>query len=317
MSKVVLVGDGAVGSTFAFSLLQHGGVDELVIVDLRADHAHGDAIDLEDVTPMMGAAHVYAGDYEDASDANIVVITAGVPRKAGESRLDLVSKNTNILKSIIDPIVASGFAGCFVVSANPVDILTTLTQRLSGFPKERVIGTGTSLDSARLQVALGQALGISTSGIDAYVLGEHGDSSFGAYDEATINGRPLKDYPGVDDELLAKLTTIVHDKGGKIISHKGATFYGVATSLTKICQAILGDQEIVLPVSAPLEGEYGIDGLYLGAPAVLAAGGIKTVLEMNLSASEQRQMQASATAMQVILSQVEEDISYEVKSSAL
>ena len=214
-------------------------------------------------------------------------------------------------------MVASGFAGCFVVSANPVDILTTLTQRLSGFPKERVIGTGTSLDSARLQVALGQTLGISTSGIDAYVLGEHGDSSFGAYDEATINGQPLKDYPGVDDELLAKLTAIVHDKGGEIISHKGATFYGVATSLTKICQAILGDQEIVLPGSTPLEGEYGVDGHYQGTPAILAAGGIQSVIEMKLSDSELQQMQASAAAMQVILSQAEEDISDEVKSSAL
>lgn len=305
MHKVLLVGDGAVGSSFAFSLLQHGGVDDLVIVDIRADHAHGDAIDLEDVTPMMAPAQVHAGTYQDAADADIVVITAGVPRKANESRLDLVNKNIAILKSIIDPVIESGFSGCFVVSANPVDILTTLTQRLSGFPKRQVIGTGTSLDSARLQVALAQALDISTSGIDAYILGEHGDSSFGAFDEATIQGKPLKTYPGISPALLTKITDQVHGKGSKIISHKGATYYGVATSLMKICRAILLDQAIALPISAPLEGQYGIHDLYLGTPAVIAAGGIQTVLEAQLSEDEYRRMQASAKVIAKILMAVE------------
>lgn len=298
--KVLLVGDGAVGSTFAFSLLQNCPVDELVLVDVRMSHAEGDAIDLEDVTPMMSPANVHPGSYEDAADADIVVITAGSPRKVGESRLDLVNKNTKILESIIQPIVKSGFSGCFVVSANPVDILTALTQRLSGFPKCRVIGTGTSLDSARLQVALAKEFRVSTNGVNAYVLGEHGDSSFVAYDEATINGHPIRSLQ-VSDQRLAEIEMDVKQKGGSIISKKGATFYGVATSLMKICRAILTNDTIVLPVSAPLDGEYGLHDIYLGTPAAIGASGIKSVIEVPLSEAELGKMKRSAAAMQDVL----------------
>ncbi|WP_056946304.1 L-lactate dehydrogenase [Secundilactobacillus odoratitofui] len=305
MSKIVLVGDGAVGSAFAYSVLQHGIVDELVLVDLRKTYTMGDAADLEDVTPMLYPARVYAGNYQDAADADIVVITAGIPRQVNESRLDLVNKNRQILASIVQPIVESGFSGCFVVSANPVDLLTALTQHLSGFPKQKVIGTGTALDSARLQVALSRALNISTRGIDAYVLGEHGDSSFGAFDEATINGQPLRSYPGVTPELLTTMMHQVQGKGGQIITNKGATYYGVATSLTKICQAILLDQAIALPVSAPLDGQYGLHGLYLGTPAIIARGGIRAVLEAQLSETEHQQMLASAATINSLLMAVE------------
>lgn len=181
-------------------------------MDIAKDHAVGDALDLEDLTPMMMPAQIKTGDYADASDADIVVITAGVPRKPGETRLDLVNKNTKILESIVTPVVNSGFSGCFVVSANPVDILTSLTQHISGFPKNRVIGTGTSLDSARLQVALGKALDVSTSDIDAYVLGEHGDSSFAAYNEATVSGRPLLSLSNATDEILSEIEEDVKKK---------------------------------------------------------------------------------------------------------
>ena len=169
--KVLLVGDGAVGSNFANDLLQATHVDELVICDLSKDRAAGDSLDLEDIIYFTGNTYIHAGEYSDASDADVVVITAGIPRKPGESRLDLVKKNAAILKSIVDPVVASGFKGIFVVSANPVDILTTLTQKLSGFPKNRVIGTGTSLDSARLRVEIAKRLKTPIEAVNAWVLG--------------------------------------------------------------------------------------------------------------------------------------------------
>lgn len=298
--KVLLVGDGAVGSSFAFSLLQNCGIDELVIVDIQKDHAEGDSLDLEDVTPMMLPAQVRTGEYADASDADIVVLTAGVPRKPGETRLDLVNKNTKILESIVTPIVNSGFSGCFVVSANPVDILTTLTQHISGFPKNRVIGTGTSLDSARLQVALAKELDVSTSDVDAYVLGEHGDSSFAAYNEATVSGRPLLSL-GISTDRLAEIETDVKKKGGQIIGRKGATFYGVAVSLMKICRAILMDENLVMPISAPLDGQYGLKDVYLGTPAVINASGIRQVIEVSLTDAESVKMVNSAKKLNEIL----------------
>lgn len=294
--KVLLIGDGAVGSTFAYSLLQNCPIDELVLVDVRTAHAEGDASDLEDVTSMMAPAIVHAGSYADAADADIVVITAGSPRKAGESRLDLVNKNTQILKSIISPVVESGFEGCFVVSANPVDILTALTQRLSGFPKQRVIGTGTSLDTARLRVALAKEFRVSTDDVNAYVLGEHGDSSFVAYDEASIKGQLIKSYD-VNEQRLMDIEIEIRKKGANIIAQKGATFYGVATSLMKICHAILTNEAIVLPVSAPLDGEYGLDKIYLGTPAVIDGLGIHSVIEVPLSEDEHLKMERSAATL--------------------
>lgn len=190
--KVMLVGDGSVGSSFAFSLLQSTHeIDELVIVDRTLSKATGDSLDLADITPLTSPVKIYAGNYDDAHDADVVVITAGIARKTGESRLDLVNKNASILESIIKPIVASGFTGVFVISSNPVDILTTLAQRISNFPKERIIGTGTSLDSMRLRVLLSKKLHLSVNVIDALMLGEHGDTSFAAFNEITIAGKPL------------------------------------------------------------------------------------------------------------------------------
>lgn len=299
--KVLLVGDGAVGSSFAFSLLQNCGIDELVIVDIQKEHAEGDSLDLEDLTPMMMPARIRTGEYSDATDADIVVLTAGVPRKPGETRLDLVNKNTKILESIVTPVVESGFNGVFVVSANPVDILTALTQHISGFPKNRVIGTGTSLDSARLQVALGKELDVSTSDVDAYVLGEHGDSSFAAYNEATVNGQPLLSLPNIDRDRLAQIEEDVKKKGGAIISRKGATFYGVAVSLMKICRAILLDENLVMPISAPVSGQYGLEDGYIGTPAVINGGGIRQVIEVSLTDEETEKMQESARKMNEVL----------------
>lgn len=303
--KVVLVGDGAVGSAFAFSLLQSNReVDELVIVTRQHDKAVGDALDLADITPLTGPTDVFAGNYEDAHDTDVVVITAGVPRKPGESRLDLIHKNVKILKEIIKPIIASGFNGVFVISSNPVDLLTTLTQQISGFPKERVIGTGTSLDTMRLRLILSQRLNISVNAVDAQVLGEHGDSSFVTFDEAMINGQPLNKIIQLTPEEKDEIEEQVRRAGAKIIQHKGATFYGVAKCLSSIVCAIIENQNTVIPVSAPLTGQYGINDLYLGSPAIINRQGIGQVIEYQLSLTELAKMHTSAEQLSAVLKEI-------------
>ena len=282
--KVFLVGDGRVGSTFANDLLQNVKIDELVICDVVKKITEGDALDLEDLAPFVGQCTVKSGDYSDAKDADIAVITAGAARKPGMTRLDLVNTNVKILESIVKPIVDSGFNGIFVVSANPVDILTTLT-----------------LDTARLRVALSHKTGVNVDHIDAYVLGEHGDTSFENFDEAIIDHKPLRSYKELDEQTIAELETDVRKKGGKIIANKGATFYGVAMCLTQICKAILENTARVMPLSAPMTGEYGIHDLYLGSPAVVTANGINDVIELHLSEDEKKKMTYSATKMKEVV----------------
>ncbi|MDF7672537.1 L-lactate dehydrogenase [Lactobacillus sp. ESL0701] len=306
--KVLLVGDGAVGSTFANDLLQHTKVNELIIADVVKKRPIGDSMDLEDIIPFAGECNIHPGEYSDAKDADVVVITAGVPRKPGESRLDLVNKNVNILKSIVQPVVDSGFNGVFVVSANPVDILTTLTQKLSGFPKNKVIGTGTSLDSARLQVELAKKLNVPVSNINSMVLGEHGDTSFENFDESVVAGKALRDYDEINDDVLATIESDVRQKGGNIIENKGATFYGIAVMLAQIVGAILDNHAIVLPLSAPINGEYGIKhDLYLGTPTAIDGTGISHVIEAKLSDEEKAKMLNSADKMQEVLAGVNLD----------
>ncbi|WP_103751686.1 L-lactate dehydrogenase [Lactobacillus panisapium] len=306
--KVLLVGDGAVGSTFANDLLQHTNVDELVITDVVKKRPIGDSMDLEDIIPFAGECNIHAGEYSDAKDADVVVITAGVPRKPGETRLDLVNKNVKILKSIIQPVVDSGFDGVFVVSANPVDILTTLTQKLSGFPKNKVIGTGTSLDSARLQVELARKLNVPVAEVNSMVLGEHGDTSFENFDESVVAKKALKDYDAITADVLNDIEADIRQKGGKIIENKGATFYGIAMMLTQIVSAVLDNRAIVLPLSAPINGEYGIKhDLYLGTPTAIDGTGISHVIEAKLSDSEIKKMLNSADKMQEVLARISLD----------
>ncbi|WP_143462849.1 L-lactate dehydrogenase [Levilactobacillus enshiensis] len=303
--KVVLVGDGAVGSSYALLMLQQPVMDELVIVDIAEKHCVGDSLDLEDTQLWSTPKTVRPGTYADARDADLVVITAGVPRQPGETRLDLVNKNLKILRSIVTPIVASGFAGIFLVAANPVDILTAATQRLSGFPPARVIGTGTSLDTARFKVALAKRLQVAPQQLEVNVIGEHGDTEFAALCAGRLGGRPLLEIAqqrGITNQELMDIEAAARTKGGKIIGLKGATFYGVATCLARISRAILANENAVLPVGAYLDGQYHQHGLYLGTPAVINANGIDHILELPLSPEEQEKMAHSAGAVQSVLS---------------
>ncbi|MCT8398706.1 L-lactate dehydrogenase [Weissella cibaria] len=301
--KVVLVGDGAVGSSYAFALMQQGIAEELVIVDIMKERTEGDALDLEDAAPWTFNKNVYSGSYDDAKDADLVVITAGAPQKPGETRLDLVDKNLKIIKSIVSPIVESGFNGIFLVAANPVDILTMAVQKFSGFPKNRVFGSGTSLDTARLRMALAKKFNVSPEAVDAYILGEHGDSEFANFDEALIGGRPLKLWAaeaGISDADLDQILYDTAHKAYEIINRKGATFYGIGTSLARITRAIFRDEKMVLPVGAWMEGQYGLNDIYIGTPAVIGANGVEAVIEATLSEEEAVKMAASAKTLKEV-----------------
>ncbi|AWZ38705.1 L-lactate dehydrogenase [Ligilactobacillus murinus] len=303
--KVILVGDGAVGSSYAYAMALQGIAEEFGIVDVVKERTEGDALDLIDATGYTYPKKIYSAEYSDCKDADLVVITAGAPQKPGETRLDLVNKNLRILSSIVKPIVDSGFQGVFLVAANPVDILTYATWKFSGFPTERVLGSGTSLDTARLRVAMADLTGIKDPrSMHAYIMGEHGDSEFAAYSSATIGGVPFLDWAkanNVSQETLDKMEDDVRNKAYEIINRKGATFYGVAAALARISKAILRDEDTVLPVSAYLDGQYGLNDIYIGTPAVVNAEGIKQVVEVPLNEKELKQMQESAKTLKEVL----------------
>ena len=301
--KVVLVGDGAVGSSYAFAMAQQGIAEEFAIVDIIKERTEGDAMDLDDATAFTAPKNIYSADYDTCKDADLVVITAGAPQKPGETRLQLVDKNLKIIKSVVEPIVKSGFDGIFLVAANPVDILTYAVQKLSGFPKNKVIGSGTSLDSARLRVALGKKLHVDPRDVIANIMGEHGDSEFAAYSSATVGGKPLLDIAkdeGISEDELLKIEDDVRNKAYEIINRKGATFYGVATALMRISKAILRDENSVLPIGAPMNGEYGLNDLYIGTPAVVNASGVAKVIEVPLNDREKKAMADSAKQLEEV-----------------
>lgn len=304
--KIILVGDGAVGSTYAFSLVQQGIAQELGIVDIVKERTQGDAIDLADATPWIAPKTIYSAEYSDAKDADLVVISAGAPQKPGETRLDLVGKNLAINKSIVTEIVKSGFKGIFLVAANPVDILTYSTWKFSGFPKERVIGSGTSLDSARFRQALAEKLDVDARSVHAYIMGEHGDSEFAVWSHANVAGvnleSYLKDVQNVEEAELVELFEGVRDAAYSIINKKGATFYGIAVALARITKAILNDENAVLPLSVFQEGQYAnVTDCYIGQPAIVGAHGIVRPVNIPLNDAEQQKMEASAKELKAII----------------
>lgn len=305
--KVILVGDGAVGSSYAFALVNQGIAQELGIIEIPQlfEKAVGDALDLSHALPFTSPKKIYAAKYEDCADADLVVITAGAPQKPGETRLDLVGKNLAINKSIVTQVVESGFNGIFLVAANPVDVLTYSTWKFSGFPKERVIGSGTSLDSARFRQALAELVDVDARNVHAYILGEHGDSEFPVWSHANVAGLQIyewvKNNPEIDEEAMVNLFFGVRDAAYTIIEKKGATFYGIAVALARITRAILDDENAVLPLSVFMNGEYGLNDIYIGAPAVINRQGIQKVIEIPLSDSEQDRMAASAKQLKEIL----------------
>lgn len=302
--KVILVGDGAVGSSYAFALVTQNIAQELGIIDIDKAKTEGDALDLSHALAFTSPKKIYAADYSDCHDADIVVISAGAAQKPGETRLDLVKKNMRIFKGIIGQIMDSGFDGIFLVATNPVDILTYATWKFSGLPKHRVIGSGTSLDSARFRQEIATILDVDARNVHGYILGEHGDTEFPVWSHANVAGLQIyewiKENPGVDEQALVDVFFKVRDAAYDIIEKKGATFYGIAAALARITKAILGNENAVLPVSAYLDGQYGQEDVYIGVPAIINRQGIRKVVEIPLSESEAAKMNHSAETLKSI-----------------
>ena len=261
--KIALVGTGMVGMSFAYSLLNQSVCDELVLIDLDRKRAEGEAMDLNHGLAFApGNMKIYAGSYEDCKDADIVTICAGVAQKPGETRLALMKRNADVFRSIIDPVTASGFRGIFLIATNPVDIMARITCRLSGFPKERVIGSGTALDTARLRYLLGQYLRVDPRNIHAYVMGEHGDSEFVPWSQELLATKPVlqiceESGGSLNLKILENISNDVKNAAYEIIEAKKATYYGIGMALTRIARAVLGGENSVLTVSACLDGDYG------------------------------------------------------------
>ncbi|MCP1660773.1 L-lactate dehydrogenase [Neisseria perflava] len=297
-NKVVLIGVGAVGISYAYSMLNQGHCDELVLIDLNRKRAEGEARDLRHGMPYAPTpAQIYVGDYTDCADADIVCICAGVPQRSGETRLDLIDNNLRVFHSIVTAVMNSGFDGIFLVATNPVDVLSYATWRFSGLPKERVIGSGTILDSARFCVCLGNEFDVASWSVDAMMMGEHGDSVIAVWSSATIAGVPLKEILEQNEQGKARMEKIyntVRNAAYEIIEAKGSTSYGIGMALSRISKAILHNQSVVLPVSALLNGEFGQENVYIGVPAVINRQGAVRVINKRLDEEEAAQFEASA-----------------------
>ena len=306
--KVVLVGTGFVGMSMAYALLNQGGVNELVLIDVAKEKAVGEAMDLSDGVPCASARMVIrAGDYDECKDANIVVITAGVAQKPGETRLDLAKTNAKIIKEVTENVVKSGFKGIFLIASNPVDVMTYVVGKVSGFPTNKVIGSGTVLDTARLRFLVAEHLNVSSKNVHAYIMGEHGDSSFVPWSKSYIGCKPLKDIiekRKEPEDVLENIYKQVQQEAYEIINKKKATYYGIGMGLTKIIKAILNDEHEILTVSTYLNGEYGQNDIFIGVPAIVNASGIQEILNLKLSEEEKEKFNYSCS----VLNEMKEEI---------
>ncbi|CDB32078.1 l-lactate dehydrogenase [Clostridium sp. CAG:575] len=296
--KVVLVGTGFVGMSMAYSILNRGGVSELILIDIDKDKTIGEEMDLSHGLPFAPQKMIIkAGDYDECKDAQVVVITAGIAQKPGQTRLELAETNTKIMKGITQNIMASGFDGIIVVASNPVDLMTYVVAKVSGLPKNKVIGSGTVLDTARLRYLVSDYLKVSSKNIHAYIMGEHGDSSFVPWDHAYVGCKRMKDVMkdnGYPLEDLDKIHKDVVQAAYEIINKKKATYYGIGMALRKLVKTIINDENTILTVSTYLkDGEYGQDDIYIGVPAIINSNGVRELLNLELSKEEQEKLDNS------------------------
>lgn len=292
LKKVALIGTGFVGMSFAYALLNSGECDQLVLIDINKEKAKGEAMDLNHGLPFAKRNMlIYAGDYSDCCDADIVVIAAGVAQKEGEDRISLLKRNYEVFKSIIDPVIQSGFNGIFLVATNPVDIMTKITYEISGFDSDRVIGSGTTLDTARLRYILGDYFSIDPRNVHAYVIGEHGDSEIVPWSQAYITTKKIYDIIDSSNgkfsfDDIYTLGKNVTEAAQEIIKAKNATYYGIGMALVRIVRAIFGDENSALTVSVLLKGQYGVNDVYAGLPAIIGRNGIKEIIVLDLKENE-------------------------------
>lgn len=296
--KVVLVGTGFVGMSMAYSMLNRGGINELVLIDIDKDKTIGEEMDLSHGLPFAPQKMVIkAGDYDECKDAQVVVITAGIAQKPGQTRLELAETNTKIMKSITKSIMASGFNGIIIVASNPVDLMTYVVSKVSGLPKNQVFGSGTVLDTARLRYLMSDYLKVSSKNIHAYIMGEHGDSSFVPWEHAYVGCKKIKDVMEDNNhpmEDLEKIHKDVINAAYEIINKKKATYYGIGMSLNRLVRAVLDNENSILTVSTYLkDGQYGQDDIYIGVPAIINSNGIRELVDLELNEEEQAKLDNS------------------------
>lgn len=306
LRKIAIIGCGFVGSASAFALMQSKMFSEIVLIDADKDKAEGEAMDISHGIPFVGNMKIYSGDYDDIVDASVIVITAGAGQKPGETRLDLVHKNVGIFKSIIPEIAKRNCRGILLVVANPVDILTYTALKFSGFEENRVIGSGTVLDTARLKYQLGEHLSVDSQSVHAYIIGEHGDSEIAVWSSANVSGIALDDFCEMrghynHDKSQENIAEKVKNSAYEIIAKKRATYYGVAMAVKRICEAIIRDEKSILPISSMMHGEFGIDDVVLSMPSIVGANGIETKVPISLSDEEKVNLKKSADTLRSIL----------------
>lgn len=306
-SKIVIIGTGLVGMSYAYSLVNQGAVEELVLIDINKDKAEGEAMDLNHgLSYAPRKMKIYAGSYHDCKDADIVVITAGVAQKEGETRLDLLNRNAIIMKSVVSNIMASGFDGIILVASNPVDILTYVAWKASGLPSSKVIGSGTALDTARLRFEIAEKINVSVKNIHAYILGEHGDTEFVCWSNAYIGVKPLKEVidtvPEIEFGEFNDIYLRVKNAAYEIIKRKNSTYYAIGMTLVNITQAILSNENRIIPISVYNDGAYNIENdLYIGLPAILNRNGVKRVVSLKLDQEEDKLLKHSADTLKDLL----------------
>ncbi len=301
--KIVLIGTGMVGMSYAYALLNQNLCDELVLIDINKKRAEGEAMDLNHGGAFSGGnMEIYAGEYTDCCNADLVVLTAGLPQKEGQNRLDLLKENRKIFETILQSVLENGFHGIFLVATNPVDIMTRIVYEISDFPPEKVIGTGTALDTARLRYLLGEKFMIDPRNMHAYVMGEHGDSEFVPWSQAMMTTKPIFDLCGETEgchfQELLELEEEVRMAAYKIIEAKKATYYGIGMAMARITKAIFGNEYSVLTVSAHLQGEYGENGIYIGIPCVVNRMGIQRIVELPLGSEEKQRLHSSCETLE-------------------
>lgn len=308
--KAAVIGCGFVGSATAFTLMQSRLFSEMVLLDANEEKADGEAKDIAHGVPFAGQMKIYAGNYDDVADAAIIIVTAGANQKPDETRLDLVYKNVAIYKSIIPEIASRDYQGILLVVSNPVDILTYTAIKLSGLPENRVIGSGTVLDTARLKYALGEHLSVDSRSVHSFIIGEHGDSEIAAWSSTNVSGIPLNDFCEMrghfnHEASMEEIANQVKNSAYEIIAKKHATYYGIAMSVKRICECIMRDEKSILPISTIMHGEYGIENIALSMPAIVGANGVETHVPISLNEEEAQKLKESADALKKVIDGLE------------
>lgn len=310
--KVAIIGCGFVGSTCAFALMESGVFSEMVLLDVNTDRAEGEALDISHGLAFASPMDIYAGNYDDIADAGVIIVTAGANQKPGESRIDLAARNVEIFRSIMSEIKKRKCGGILLIVANPVDILTYAAIKLSGIPEQRVIGSGTVLDTGRLKQILSERLMVDPRNVHVRILGEHGDSELIAWSSAHVAGIPLEDFfnmrlDGSYESFREDVSDLVRNSAYEIINKKNATYYGIAMTVTRICETIARDEKSVLSVSNIMQGEYGITDVALSTPCIVGKEGIEVRMPPSLNFLEQSQLKSSAEQLKAVIEELNID----------